>query len=96
MKKGFFWLLCLALLPFQYVLACTDFRVSAKDGNIIVARSMEFAADLESRLISTPQKTAFKNTTPNGQSGLSWQSQYGYVLLDVRCLAHRQHSGWLK
>lgn len=64
-------------------LACTDFRLSAQDGTVIITRSMEFAADLKSNLISSPRERAFNSVTPNNKAGLSWKSKYGYVFLDA-------------
>jgi choloylglycine hydrolase len=63
-------------------LACTDIRVQAKDGTVIVARSMEFALDLHSSLRTSPRGRAFTSMTPGGKTGLSWKAKYGYVFLD--------------
>lgn len=62
--------------------ACTDFRLTAKDGTILVTRSMEFGTDMKSNLRSSARERVFTNTTPNGKSGLSWKAKYGYVYLD--------------
>lgn len=70
----------LALLSTTY--ACTDFRVTAKDGTILIARSMEFATDLKSQLVTTPQGKSFTSTTANNKPGVSWKSKYGYVYLN--------------
>ena len=59
--------------------ACTDFRVRAQDGTVVIARSMEFAMDLESNLRSSPKG---KTRKPRGKIGFTWESEYGYVYLD--------------
>ena len=43
--------------------ACTDFRVTAKDGTVIIARSMEYAPDMQSNLRSSTQWVVFKDLT---------------------------------
>ncbi len=62
--------------------ACTDFRLSAKDGTVIITRSMEFAQNLNSNLRTSTRNRAFSTTAPNNQPGLAWKSKYGYVYLD--------------
>lgn len=61
--------------------ACTDFKLTASDGTILITRSMEFGQDLKSNLRSSPRGRHFKNTVSN-KPGLSWQSIYGYVYVD--------------
>lgn len=63
--------------------ACTDFRLSAQDGTVIIARSMEFSLDLHSNLMSSPRGRNMTTTTPNNKPGLAWKSKYGYVYLDA-------------
>lgn len=63
-------------------LACTDFRVTANDGTVVVARTMEFAEDLKSNLRSSPKERQFNMVLPDGKSGMSWKSKYGYLYLD--------------
>lgn len=61
--------------------ACTDFNLIAKDGSIIVARTLEFAQDLNSNLRSSTRDREFK-TNINGMPALTWKAKYGYVYLD--------------
>lgn len=85
MKKNCLRLLALASIPlfgFSPAQACTDFRLTAKDGSLLVTRSMEFGQDLQSNLRSSPQGRQFSSSSPNGKSGLSWKSKYGYLYLD--------------
>jgi choloylglycine hydrolase len=78
-----FSLLILAsFFTLQNAFACTDIRVQAKDGSIIVARSMEFAEDLQSNLRTSNRGRAFNNQTDSGKSALSWKAKYGYIYLD--------------
>ena len=42
------------LRQFLVTNACTEFRVSSKDGSVIIGRSMEFNLDLNSDLVVEP------------------------------------------
>lgn len=68
----------LFLFVFQSLLGCGDFLISNKEFTVN-GRSMEFAIDLKSALISHHQGESFQSSAPNGQKGLSWTSKYGYV-----------------
>ncbi len=72
----------LVLFQTNFSNACTDFRLTAQDGTVLVTRSLEFGIDLKSNLISSPRGTAFASKTPNGKDGLIWKSKYGYLLVD--------------
>ncbi|MBA2651301.1 MAG: linear amide C-N hydrolase [Tatlockia sp.] len=61
--------------------ACTDFKLQAKDGTILITRSMEFAPDLKSNLRSSQRGRHFANIIDN-KPGLSWKSLYGYLYVD--------------
>lgn len=83
--KYYLSLLAMVLLPFSCffsVHACTDFRLKANDGTVLITRSMEFGQDLQSNLRSSPRERAFLSNAPNGKPGLSWKAKYGYVYLD--------------
>lgn len=62
--------------------ACTDFKLTAKDGTILITRSMEFGQDLQSNLRSSPRGRLFTTKTPNDKPGITWTSTYGYVYVD--------------
>lgn len=62
--------------------ACTDFKLTAKDGTHLITRSMEFGQSLNSNLRSSPRGRTFTTTTPNNKPGLSWKSLYGYLYVD--------------
>jgi choloylglycine hydrolase len=59
--------------------ACTGIRIKPKDGSIVYGRTMEFAADLESKVIVIPRGTSYVGTAPDNQLGLHWHSQYAIV-----------------
>lgn len=62
--------------------ACTDFKLTAKDGTILITRSMEFGQDLQSNLRSSPRGRQITTTTPNNLPGMSWKAKYGYLYVD--------------
>lgn len=72
-------LLVFTIMPAQ---ACTDFKLKAKDGTLLITRSMEFGQDLQSNLRSSPRGRQFSPTTVNNKPGLSWKSTYGYLYVD--------------
>jgi choloylglycine hydrolase len=58
---------------------CTTFPVKAKDGSVIVGRTMEFAIDLKSNIIVVPRGRDNVGTGPQDLPGLQWRSRYGFV-----------------
>jgi len=56
--------------------ACTGITLRPRDGSIIYARTLEFAADLKSNLIVVPRGQQFTGTTPSGEPGLRWTTKY--------------------
>ncbi|MHB1221375.1 MAG: linear amide C-N hydrolase, partial [Gammaproteobacteria bacterium] len=79
--KGWISILA-ALSTVQTANACTDLRLTAKDGTVIISRTMEFAGDLQSNLRSSPRGRHFNFTAPNGVQGSTWNAKYGYLYLD--------------
>lgn len=56
---------------------CTNFKHRpAKDGSIVIGRTMEFPAELPWQLQVLPTNTSFKSVLPGGRS---WTSKYGIV-----------------
>lgn len=83
MKHHFIRLVSLIFLFFTLPTeACTDFKLTAKDGTILITRSMEFGQELQSNLRSSPRGRIFTTKTPNNQPGMTWKSSYGYLYLD--------------
>ena len=54
--------------------ACTGITIKPKDGSIIFARTLEFAADLKSNVIVVPKGKEFVGTAPGDKPGLRWKS----------------------
>lgn len=82
MKKYLLSAIAMAALASSQAQACTDFKLTAKDGTILITRSMEFGADLKSNLRSSTRERSFTPMTPNNKPGLSWISKYGYLYID--------------
>ena len=57
------------------VQACTGLRLSAEDGTVIHARTMEFAIDIHSDVMMVPRGYARTGTTPDGKEGLKWKAK---------------------
>ncbi|MDR3490675.1 MAG: choloylglycine hydrolase family protein [Gammaproteobacteria bacterium] len=62
-------------------LACTSFRLTAKDGTVLIARSMEYSLDLKTELRTSPRGRSFTSVAPDGKPGMNWKAKYGYVFL---------------
>ena len=61
---------------------CTGIRLSALDGTVVHARTLEFGVDLESTVILSPRGYRRTATTPDGQPGQSWQARYASLGAD--------------
>lgn len=68
-----------ATLMYVNAEACTATRVTAKDGSVIYARTLEFGVDIKSNVIMIPRNYAFQGTSPFEGKGLSWKSKYAVV-----------------
>lgn len=75
------WFFC-AMFISASAEACTDFRLTAQDGNVLITRTLEFGMDLKSNLRTSTRGRLFTNTAPDGKPGLTWKAKYGYVYLD--------------
>ena len=63
--------------------ACTAITLRAGDGAYVYGRTMEWGAfDLHSRVMVVPRGQAFHSEMPDGQPGISWEGQHGFVALD--------------
>ncbi len=62
--------------------ACTHINLAAKDGSVVVGRSMEFGPKLETNIYTVNRGAKFESKTPDGKPGLHWQAKYGYLALD--------------
>ena len=59
--------------------ACTGIRLSAADGTVVHARTLEFGIDLNSDVIMVPRGYARTGSTPDGKQGLEWKAKYASV-----------------
>ena len=71
--------LCSLAASHQPAAACTGIRIKPKDGSVIAARTLEFAADLHSNIIVIPRATESVGTAPGDKPGLRWKSKYAAV-----------------
>ena len=58
---------------------CCDFLLEAKDGTYINARTLEFPDPFPCTIVVHPRKEKIQSPAPNGASGLSWTTKYGYM-----------------
>ena len=59
--------------------ACTDFQVKAKDGSVVIGRSMEFAMGMDSEVVVFPRAKKMVSMMPDGKKGIRWKPKYGYL-----------------
>src|ERR1700720_4333405 len=72
-------LLSSAVHPAQ---ACTGIRLTAQDGTVVHARTLEFGIDIHSDVLVVPRGYARIGTTPDGKEGLTWKTKYASVGLN--------------
>ena len=63
--------------------ACTDFQIKAKDGTVVIGRSMEFPVELHSKIIVVPRGQQFTSVGEKGAKGISWTNKYGFLGVDA-------------
>lgn len=61
---------------------CTSFRLTATDGSVCIARTMEFPDMLGARVTVIPRSTTFTSVTPDGP-GATWTTRHGIVGMDA-------------
>lgn len=60
--------------------ACTSIRLKTTDGDVVYARTMEYAVAQEAGVSVVPKGTAFVGTLPDGTSkGLAFTAKYGFI-----------------
>jgi choloylglycine hydrolase len=62
--------------------ACTGIRLTAQDGTVVHARTLEFGIDIHSDVLVVPRGYARTGTTPDGKEGLAWKTKYASVGLN--------------
>jgi choloylglycine hydrolase len=84
MKKLLLCSLCLiqTLTLFQKAQSCTDIKIQAKDGSVVVARSMEFEFDIQSKLNVVEKGQKKLSHAPKEMNGIEWTSKYKIAYLD--------------
>ena len=70
-------------LAVNTVFACTDFQVKAKDGTVVIGRSMEFPVDLHSNVVIVPGGEQFVSIDNKGVKGITWTNKYGFLGVDA-------------
>ena len=64
--------------------ACTDFRIMAADGTVIIGRTMDFEVPVLSLRSGSSRAASGGAATPPGRrEGIRWTSRYGYVAIDM-------------
>ena len=58
--------------------ACTGLRLTAKDGQSVHGRTLEFGIQVDTAVVVIPRGYAFTGRTPAGE-GLKYQSKYGVI-----------------
>ena len=71
--------LCGLAITVASAAASTGIRLTAKDGSIICARTMEAGTDLQSNLLIVPRNYAFTGTGQENTKGMHWTTKYGFV-----------------
>ncbi len=67
----------LAFLPAAE--ACTGIQLTARDGGVVAARTLEFGIDLKSEVVVIPAGTSVTTTLPGGAKGFTYTTKYGTV-----------------
>jgi len=68
-----------ALLLSSAADACTGIRLTAADGTVVHARTLEFAIDLHSEILVSPRGYERVGLTPDNRDGLKWKAKYASV-----------------
>ncbi len=76
-------LLAALLYPTTHADACTGITLTAKNGAVVVARTVEWAlSDAQhNKILVVPRNKQFTAQTPDGNNGKKWVGQYGFVSL---------------
>ncbi|AJY47513.1 linear amide C-N hydrolase [Martelella endophytica] len=72
-------LMASAMLAAPAAEACTGITLTAADGSVVRARTMEFGVDLQSDVIVSPRNYERTGETPDQKPGLSWKAKYASV-----------------
>lgn len=78
-RKTVSWLAASALVlatSAPAAFACTGIQLTAGDGTVIHARTLEFGTQLNSEILVVPRGYERTGTTPDGKPGLKWKAKY--------------------
>src|SRR5262249_58943585 len=64
-------------------LGCTDFRIQAADGTVIIGRTMDFEVPVLSFVRIFPRGERWSSDAPGMREGIRWTSRYGYAAIDM-------------
>lgn len=59
--------------------ACTGLRLIAKDGGVVVGRTLEFGIDPQSEILVLPAGKEITSSLPDKSKGITYTSKYGVV-----------------
>ena len=59
--------------------ACTGIRLIAQDGTVVMARTLEFGMDLQSKIVVIPAGTKLTGSLPNNAAGISYVAKHGFL-----------------
>jgi len=59
--------------------ACTALHLTAKDGGVVVGRTMEFGVDVQSDAIVVPAGSKLTSSLPDKSQGIQYSTKYGIV-----------------
>jgi choloylglycine hydrolase len=61
---------------------CTNFKLTAHDGTIVVSRTMEFPDMMGAMITAIPRGASYTSTAPSGP-GVTWSATYGVIGMDA-------------
>lgn len=67
------------LLSYTPANACTALHLTAKDGGVVVGRTMEFGVDVQSDAVVIPAGTKLTSSLPDKSKGIHYTTKYGIV-----------------
>lgn len=68
---------------------CTGIRLITKNNAVVCARTMEFAQNIESKIIGIPRNYSMVGTAPSGKpEGLAWKTKYAAIGANAAGVSH--------
>src|SRR3954467_13209376 len=62
---------------------CTEFRIRAADGTVVIGRTMDFGTPTMSRLRPYSRGGRWAGKGPGSRARIGWTSKYGFVGIDM-------------